>query len=69
MDVKLPQLPAKLTINANMRIAVLELTCEQCQRQVDFDAVAASTQNLAEWATCCDRIMELQSVERTPTDA
>jgi hypothetical protein len=35
---------------------------------VDFDTVA-TTRPLAEWATCCGQVMQLDSVQRSLTDA
>jgi hypothetical protein len=45
------------------------LKCRQCSRVIDFDDVHAPTTRLAEWASCCNEIMELESVERSPADA
>lgn len=45
------------------------LTCRRCARRVDFGAVAEPSRRLAEWATCCGEIMELESVLRNPADA
>jgi hypothetical protein len=35
----------------------------------DFDDVCQPTRRLAEWATCCGQVMELESVLRSPVDA
>jgi hypothetical protein len=45
------------------------LTCRRCSRVAGFDAVSVPTARLAEWATCCGEIMELNSVERRAADA
>ena len=45
------------------------LTCRRCLRTVDFNTVCAPIQRLAEWATCCGELMELESVLRNPADA
>jgi hypothetical protein len=48
---------------------VWTLTCRRCSRRVDFSDVHVPTRRLAEWATCCGQIMELESVLRSPADA
>jgi hypothetical protein len=44
------------------------LTCRRCARVIDFEAVCAPIQRLAEWATCCGQVMELESVLRSSSD-
>lgn len=45
------------------------LTCRRCSMSVDFGDVSDPVRRLAEWATCCGQIMELESVLRRRADA
>jgi hypothetical protein len=42
------------------------LTCHRCARSVAFDHVAIPIRPLAEWATCCGQLMQLETTERYP---
>ena len=44
------------------------LKCRRCRKTVDFNDVSVPTRRLAEWATCCGEIMELESVLRAPAE-
>jgi hypothetical protein len=44
------------------------LTCRRCMKLINFDNVCEPTRRLAEWATCCGEIMELESVQRSRAD-
>ncbi len=48
---------------------VWTLTCRRCWRTIDFDDVHLPTQRLAEWATCCGEVMELERVMRSKANA
>ena len=47
---------------------VLILKCRQCARVADFCDVHEPTRPLEKWARCCDQVMELESVLRSPAD-
>lgn len=45
------------------------LKCRRCSRMIEFDQVHVPTQRLAEWATCCGEVMELESTQGIAADA